>query len=259
MPIQLTWQPNNKPTVLNVVNIGLELSGADASLSAAADGRVKLVEVADKGSSKGESESTSERLIATFHGKFHSDGAAPAARRITFEIFLGKFPPVTDNDQDVMGFDPECIFGADAFVFTFVNREFVVWLPFSVDSRSEGKFLEIQAIAEVGSGSSAKELGRSMILNLGIRRTHAVDSTNLNSTGAPMTYTARLIGNRILAHEDYVLSAGIRNSARSTAAAIQLDNILFPVAAAGTTAIRFDSYVAGTMRIILLEDLLTNL
>jgi hypothetical protein len=255
MPIQLTWKPNSKPPITNVANIGLELSGADTTLSPQTDGRVKLIEVAGKGSGKGAAEDTSERLIATFHGTFHSNAAAPSSRRITFEIFVGNLPPMSAFSADVLGFDPECLFGEDVFVCTFVNREFIIWLPFYVDSRSEGKFLEIQAVAEVGSGASVKELGRSMILNLGIKRTHIVDSTNTDSNNNPEVYTAHLIGNRIVTHEDYILFAGIRNAAKSTPTSIQLDNILLPIDPAGGS-IRFAAYAAGSMKIILLLDLL---
>jgi hypothetical protein len=256
MPIQLTWQPNQTPPIANVVNIGLELSGEDASLSAVTDGRVKLVEVPSTGRGKGQAENTTERLIATFHGKFHSNAAAARARRITFEIFIGS-STIPANSQDAQGFDPECIFGVDAFVFTFVNREFVVWLPFNVDTRSEGSFLEIQAVAEVGTGTSVKELGRSMVLNLGIERTHAVDTTS-TANNAAIAYTGRLVGNLILSHEDYILPGGVPNRAQSTPTNIVLDSAFIPVTPGGTV-VPFAPYPAGTMRIILLMDLLDGL
>src|SRR5262245_22748932 len=87
MPIQFTWKPNNKPTVSDLIDLGLELGGDDSTLAAVQDGRIKLVEVEDKGTKKGAAESTAERLIATFHGKFHYDASGKdKSKRITFEI-----------------------------------------------------------------------------------------------------------------------------------------------------------------------------
>jgi hypothetical protein len=258
--IQLNWIPNATPRTADRVNLGLELGGDDATLAAVNDGRIKLLEVpppASQRTGKGSAESTTERLIATFHGKIHRNTAAPAATRLTFEIFTGPGSGMP-HDQNVMGYDPECIFGVDAFVFTFVNREFVVWFPFHVDTRSEGTFLEIQAVAEVGAVGSSKEIGRSMVLSLGIHRTHAVDTTSNLPSGAPLVYTGDLVGNIILFHEAYLLSGGVRNAAQSTPTEIVLDPAMIAVPASGTQ-VAFQPYSSGSMHIVLLIDLLDDL
>jgi Metallo-peptidase family M12B Reprolysin-like len=265
MPIQLLWQPNATPPVRDLVDLGLQIGGDDTSLSstAATPGRVRLIEVRDTGRTAGTAEGTAdpERLIATFHGSFHFDPAARRADRITFEIFVGS-STVQPHDQTVQGFDPECVFGVDALVLTFVNRQFVIFFPFHVDSRSEGGFLEIQAVAEVvtaNGGTVVRELGRSMVLNLGIRRTHAVDTTSNLPSGAALAYTGGLIGNIILFHEDYLLPGGVRNAAQSTPQTIVLDAARIPVPARATGgSVTFAPYVANSMNVILMIDLLDD-
>ena len=258
MPLQFTWQPNQTPPNPDVVNRGLQLGGDDASITAPTDGRVKLVEVGGgTGPNRGPSETSTERLIATFHGKFHRRATGPVATRLTFEILIGS-ATVAAHDQNVLGFDPECIFGEDAFVLTFVNREFVIWLPFYVDTRSEGRFLEIQAVAETGSGNSVTTLGRSMVLNVLIRRNHAIDTTSdFNNTA--IAYTGALCGNLIASHEAYILKGGSPDPAQSTPQTIVLRPGFFPVAAAGSPGLTFSAYPSGSLRVLLLTDLLDDL
>jgi hypothetical protein len=206
---------------------------------------------------RGSSEATAERLIATFHGRFHRDASAPRQRRVTFEIFQHPRHTTTlQYDGLVHGFDPECIFGVDAIVMTFVNREFIIWLPFHVDSRSEGRYIEIVAIAEHGSANSATQMARSQVRNLPIRRTHAVDSTS-NYGGSAISYTCPLVGHQMLYHTHYILNGGIRNAARSTATNIFIDPALIPVPPNGSS-VAFAQYRSGSMRIILLNDLLND-
>src|SRR5437764_1323331 len=112
MPINLQWKPSNKPpTTDNPDNLGLEIGGEDASLPAASPGRIRLVEVPDPGKSGGPAEAQQERLIATFHGNFHRDGTIKDPKtRITFQILTN--PAVrggSPHDQEVPGFDPECM------------------------------------------------------------------------------------------------------------------------------------------------------
>ncbi|MGI8988215.1 MAG: hypothetical protein ACR2I2_01370 [Bryobacteraceae bacterium] len=260
MPILLNWIPSAAPKTANRIDIGLELSGEDDTLPAVSDGRVKLVEIpapSSQGKAAGSSEGTADRLIATFHGKFHRDPKAPKATRLTFEIFVGK-ATVPAHDQTVQGFDPECMFGVDAFVLTFVNREFIVWFPFHVDVR-EGKFLEIQAIAEIDiAGGGTKELGKSMVLNLGIRRTHAVDTTSILPGGANLAYTGDLVGHIILFHEAYLLPGGIRSAVQPDPDIIALDPAMIPVPASGSQ-LKFQAYVSANMHIVLMVDLLDDL
>lgn len=77
MPIQLNWLPNANPKPGNRIDIGLELGGDDATIAGPSDGRIKLVEAAAVAGAKGAGagEEKAERLIATFHGKFHRGGA----------------------------------------------------------------------------------------------------------------------------------------------------------------------------------------
>jgi hypothetical protein len=256
MPIQLTWQPNATPAVSSSPRFGLELTGEDATLPTVTDGRVKLLELPDTGRNKGSAEPSSPRLIATFHGKFHSKATAPRATRITFEIFTGPgtFAP---HVPEVQGFDPECIFGLDVFVLTFVNREFLIWFPFNVDSRTEGGFLEIVAVAEIGSGSTLKELGRSMVLNLPLERSHAVDTTSIFNR-RPLAYTGRLFGDLIVTHRDYIILGQAPNPHLSTPSTIVIEPAFFPVKPGGTSP-AFTPYPANSMKILLLKDLLDDL
>lgn len=258
MPIQLTWNPNSLPKSYNRVPIALELGGDDTTLAATNKGRIRFVEApAAPGPNAGPSEPSAERLIATFHGTIHYDRSKPRAARITFEVFLKPNTTHAPNSQEVEGFDPECILGVDAFVLTFVNREFVIWLPFHVDTR-EGKFLEIQAIAEIDAQGGVREIGRSMVLNLLIRRTHAVDSTSNLPSGGPLSYNAPLVGNIIAFHEDYLATGGVRNPRSSTPTEIVLDPAKIPLPPTGTQ-VRFQPYVSGAMHIVLLTDLLDDI
>ena len=164
---------------------------------------------------------------------------------------------VPAHHQNVLGFDPESILGVDAIVFSFLNREFIVWLPFYVDTR-EGKFLEIRAVAEVGAVGAATELGRSMVLNLGIRRTHGVDTTSSLPSGGPLAYTGAVVGDIVVFQEAYLLSGGVPNAAQSTPGLIVLDPALIPLPPSGT-ALKFHPYASGSMQIVLMTDLLDDL
>ena len=271
MPIQLTWQPSKGPKMKQVggrsfetqdiTERGLEIRGEEAQLAGSdpakpnvVDGRIRLVETADKGKEAGKSEPAT-RTVATFHGKFHSNPAAPRSERVTFEIFIGK-ASVGPHDQAVQGFDPECIFGVDGIVLTFVNREFVIFFPFHVDTDREGSFLELQAIAEIGAIGSATEIAKSSILSVGIRRTHAVDTTSALASG-PLQYTGEQVGNVVLTPEGYMLHGGVKN-ASSTASDISLDPALLDVHLPNP-AVTFAPYVAGKMQVLLLVDLLDDL
>jgi hypothetical protein len=261
VPINLLWQPSNHPpTNDQPEQLGLELGGDDASVAPSKPGRVKLWEVPDKAAStKGQDENPNPRLIATFHGTFFYNTSSPAQTRLTFGILIKSGSHPGPHDQRVEGFDPECMFGVDAIVLTFVNRRFVVYLPFYVDTRSEGKFLDVQAIAEVdASGSGVTELGKSAVLSLGIRRTHAVDTTS-EVNGSPLTYTDKLVGNVIVCQEDYLLGGQVRDPAQSTPSQIVTTPKLVPVSPAGSAAARFQPYVAGSMQVMLATNLLDNL
>ncbi len=256
MPVQLIWTPNTPTPAATRPRLGLEIRG-DTTIGASVDGRVKLVEVRSLGQSgRGPSEATAERLIATFHGQFHRDASAQVQRRVTFEIFQASGTTTAQHNGLVHGFDPECVFGADAIVMTFVNREFVIWLPFHVDTRSEGQRLEIVAIAEHGSASSATAMARSSIYNAPILRTHGVNSTS-NFGGSALSYSCPLVGHQILAHTHYIIHGGVRNVAQSTPTNIVLDPALIPVPPNGSQ-IPFASYNSGSLRIILLNDLLSD-
>lgn len=263
MPLRFWWKPNNAPvaTTANRVDIGLEIGGDVASITAPTPGRIRLLEVGGSGASQGSAESQAERLIAVFHGTFHRDASAPAATRITFEISLGR-GTVPANSGEVVGFDPECILGVDALVITFVNREFQINFPFMVDTRSEGDFLEFQAVAETGSGSSVQELSRSAVLNLRVRRRHEVETTSVDPSGnGNMRYTGRVVGNLILHHEDYLIQGAFKNSSAAwpTAPSAQI----IPIRLAGPfqpTDHRppFQPYSNGSLTIVLLNDLLED-
>ena len=255
MPIQLSWTPNTPTPAASRPQLGLEIRG-DATIGASVDGRVKLIEVQSASASgRGSSESASQRLITTFHGTFHRDASAPVQNRVTFEIFQHAGHTTSAHSSSVHGFDPECIFGADAIVLTFVNREFIIWLPFHVDSRSEGTHLEIVAVAETGAVGSATEIARSMVRNMPISRTHVVDSTSRFGSSS-LTYNATEIGHQVLYHSDYIINVGVPN-ATSTAAAINLDPGFMAIASNGS-AVPFSAYQSGALRIILLTDLLDD-
>lgn len=263
MPLRFWWKPNNTPvaTTANRVDIGLELGGDDATLTAPTSGRIRLLEVGGSGVSQGASESQTERLVTAFHGTFHRDPSAPTTTRITFEINLGS-GTVPANSGDVVGFDPECILGVDALVVTFLNREFQINFPFMIDTRSEGDFLEFQVVAEIGSGSSVQELGRSAILNLRVRRRHEVETTTVNpSGGGNMLYTGRVIGNLILHHEDYLIQGAFKNASAAWPATVAAQFIPIRLAAPFQTAdhrLPFQPYSSGSLTIVLMNDLLED-
>ena len=263
MPLRFWWKPNNTPvaTTANRVAIGLEVGGDDATLTAPTAGRIRLLEVGGSGSSQGASETRTERLVAVFHGTFHRTPSAPLATRITFEINLGT-GTVPANSGDVVGFDPECMLGVDALVLTFLNREFQIDFPFMVDRRSEGDFLEFQAVAEIGSGTSARELRRSAVLNLRVRRRHEVETTTVDPAGGGnMRYTGRVIGNLILHHEDYLVQGAFKNASAAWPATVSAEFIPIRLAAPfqGTDhRLPFQPYVSGSLTIVLMNDLLED-
>jgi len=260
MPINLQWRPSNKPPLSDQPDqLGLEIGGDDASLSPSGRGQIRLVEVQDPSAkSRGVTEAAQERLIATFHGNFHFDKTVQnPATRITFEILVN--PRVTGgspHDSEVPGFDPECMFGVDAVILTMVNRRFVCWLPFYVDSRSEGRFVDVIAIAEVPTtGTQFRELGRSAVLNLGIRRKHRVRTTSLLNNVA-LTYTGNLVGNVVCTHEEFILEAQVRDPNQSTSQQLVLAPTFVPVPTAGGGDIRFAAYPANAMLVVLSTSLL---
>ena len=257
MPIHFVWQPNNSPVTTahpNRVSIGLEFGGEDATLGAATPGTVKLFEAGGSGNTAGREESSERRLLATFHGTFHRTPSGPVPKRVTFELEVGNSPPES-HDGDVLGFDPECMVGVDALVLTFVNREFLVYFPFFVDTRSEGQFLEIVAVAEIEGKDAPVE---SAVLNLRIRRNHAVETTTRNPSGSGfMKYTGRVIGNIILHHEDYLVDAASWNANAEPPS--NLTAQLTPVYAGGPNPIPFAPYTSGSLRIILMTQILDSL
>jgi len=191
------------------------------------EGRVRLFEESGSGQEPGLK--PAPRLIATFHGTFHP----PQGRKeITFQILMaGLHQP---HSGEVLGFDPECILGVDAFLLTFVNREFVIYFPFLLDNRRQNKFLEFCAIAEDGHGN---ELGRSSILNLPIRHPPTLVTTTSN-----WKYKGRAIGNIMLHHEDYIF-----------------DQKAIPVQSKQVPGQIFDAYKKGNLQIVLMDDLLSGL
>jgi len=260
MPLRFGWRPNDSPvsSSANRVDIGLELYGDDARVSTATSGsagRVKLYEVGGTGQTAGSSESADRRLMATFHGKFHRNESAAAEARLTFEIEIGP-GTVADYLGEVQGFDPECILGVDAFVFTFVNREFRVNLPFFLDSRSEGDFMEVLAVAELDGEQGPTELG-SARLNLRIRRSHEVETTTADPGGGSMNYTGDVIGNLILHHEQYLVQGAYHNRGSAWPAQVSAQLIANPWS--GSTRIPFQAYAAASMKIVLMDDLLGDL
>jgi hypothetical protein len=235
-------------------DIGLELGGDDTSVKDGTAGRIELIEVGGTGADKGEAESATPRLMATFHGKFHRNSAANVEVRLTFEIALGGVT-VRANRGEVQGFDPECILGVDAFVFTFLNREFQVNFPFFLDTRSEGTFVELQAVA-IMEGTSDTELGRSAVMNLRIRRQHEVETTTAGASGN-QKYTGKMVGNLILHHEDYLVDGASRAPSASWPAQIFLNRI--PVPWSGSGSIPFQAFTRGDLNVILMNDLLDGL
>lgn len=258
MPAHFEWKTTPKkpkPATVHRVLIGLEFGGDDAAITAPEPGRVRLIEVSGASKNAGPAEKgASDRLVATFHGTFHRDPAEKKPTRMTFEILsTGTGLP---HEGKVNGFDPECMLGVDAVVMTFVNREFQIWLPFLLDRRSEGDFLELVAVAEVDAGGTPRELTRSAVLNVPIRRTRRVVTTSGNN----MEYTGRVIGNAIVQHEDYLIQGGISTGSGP----MSINAEIIPVKtrapfAAGDHHIPFRPYTAGDLMIVLLTELLDDL
>lgn len=246
MTLKFAWKPKNTPVLPkgDRISIGLELGGDDTKLADGTDGTIELFEVSGTKSPGGE-ESSTPVLIATFHGTFHRDPKQKKHKRITFELH-GQSSGLP-HDQFITGFDPECIIGVDAFVVTFLNREFQINLPFFVDSLHEGKYLEIQAVAK----TSARTLGKSAVLNLKIRRNHEVHTTSNTK------YTGDLVGNIVLHHEQYLVSGIFKNRSASWPSSSTASSV--PVPWTGTHAIPFHPYTSGSLRILLTDDLLGSI
>lgn len=267
MPFHFWWRPSNAPVSRRGgrINLGLDLGGDidsnDRSLELAlrflgwpAQGYVYLREVEGSQSGRGAREISRGRIIACFHGNFHRDAVARPNRRITFEIDTGG-GVVPSHEESVRGFDPECIFGVDALVLTFVNREFHINLPFLIDTQTEGDFLEIEAVARAHSHSRTLVIGTSAPLRLPIRRQHRVVTTTSARRGGHVSYTGSLIGHLICHHEKYLLDVAFKNRSRRWPRVI--NPRLFEVPWSGERyAIPFDRYASGSLKILLLEDLL---
>jgi hypothetical protein len=265
MPLQFNWQPNNNPVATSGVKrfrqfVGLRLGGDETEQRLSSlqptDGLIRLYEVCDTaGANKGAgtAEQPGPRLIATFHGKFHRKTSSPTGRRITFELF-GYDKAFEDYDGLVSGFDPECMLGIDAFVVTFLNREFVIYLPFFLDRRSEGEYMEIQAKAFTLAGTTESLLRESSILRMRIRR---IDCRVITTTGGNMEYNGNVVGNIIAFHEDYIINGGMRpaNQARQN----WTHTRLFPAPLTGPDRIPFSSYSPGSLQILLTTDILQAL
>jgi hypothetical protein len=149
------------------------------------------------------------------------------------------------------------MFGVDFFQLTFVNRQFSIFFPFHTDARSEGDFLELQALAEIPDQAAPggfRILARSMTRTL-TNREQAPRTVTTSNTRTRVTYAGKLVGFNIAVQEDYLLPVGVRNPASSTPDDIVLDPALVPADA----SVRFARYQAGTMRIILLTELLDQL
>lgn len=250
MPIRFWWRPSDSPVPANadLVNIGLDLGGDNAKspvqISGSAVGRIKLIEVSGTGDAE-----SAERLLCRFHGTFLNDNSQKADSRITFKIALGNAAPSDPFTEAVAGFDPECMLGIDAFVLTFLNREFVVFLPFMVDAVSEGTFLEIVAVAEVGAIGSAHEIGRSSVLSLRVRRGKRTVNSTSNTASGPLQYSDQVIGNRIAHHESFLFRGASFIGTPGTVFETPI-----PAASAGLT---FSPYVSGAMQIMFTPELAT--
>lgn len=257
MPLHFWWKPNDSPVGANDnrKDIGLELGGDDPKVSDGAAGKIELYEVGGSGATKGEAESDTPRLLATFHGKFHRDPKAKPEVRITFEI--AQDAPSAFSFFEVLGFDPECILGVDAFVFTFLNREFRVNFPFFLDTRSEGTFAEIQAKAILGDGNDESELGHSAILNLRIRRKHEIETTDKDPSDNHLKYTGQVVGNLILEQEQYLVSGAVRAAGDSWPSPTV--SAVIPLPWSGPGSIPFQPYRSGDLKVILMNDLIDGL
>lgn len=265
MTMSFWWKPDNNPVSESGANshrrdIGLELGGNDTTsiVTTGTDGRVRLYEVRySQQQGRGQHESSDDRLIATFHGRFHRKTTGPASQRITFEI-NGTSTVAAHNGQ-VQGFDPECVLGVDAFVLTFVNREFIIYLPFFIDRRSEGDYMEIRAVAETGTVQSSTVVKRSEILKLRIRRTNreVVTTTVSPSGGGDMRYTGDVVGNLVMFHENFLLQGVTRSASAAWPAPVNPEYIVVPWS--GNNRIPFQPYSDGSLKILLTNDLMDDL
>jgi hypothetical protein len=239
MPLWFNWRPRNLKK-RDKINIGLDLGGRDKSLIIRTAGRIRLFECSGVGASK--AEANTERLVATFHGWFYPPGGK--SNEITFEIDKGE-GTFDEHIGEVRGFDPECILGADVLILTFVNREFRIFFPFLVDTRTNARALEFEARAEIGDPSSPTALGKSPKLSLPIIKGHAVETTTLDDRGNQMRYTGRLVGHLILHHQDFLMDEYLVNKNKT---------IFVP-----WTSGNFQPYTPGSMKIVLMDDLLKGL
>jgi hypothetical protein len=211
------------------------------SLGNATDGYIQLKELSGIGGKESES---LPRLLATFHGKFHPPDRKKNRNDITFEILNPSGSSAGIHGGDVRGFDPECIMGIDAFVLTFVNREFVIYLPFLLDTRKQISHLQVRAEAY----SQNKKVGESPILNLPIHRNHTVETTTeIKNRRGKVTgyyrYRGRVIGNRILHHKDFIID--------TPSPIIQISSKM--------PANTFKRYEEGKLQIVLMNDFLNGL
>ncbi len=268
MPLHLTWRPNNaprRPENGGRTNLGLDLGGDilpsdNLQLKIlpwprGVEGYIFLSEtVGGPAAGRGARESSQGRIIAAFHGTFHLDSSAPSSRRITFELVVENVghPP---HEGYVVGFDPDCIFGVDAVVLTFVNREFHINLPFYVDTMSEGDYLEIKAHARVHSTTETLHFGESAPLILPIRRPHTVITTTPNGSGGFLRYSGNMIGHLVCHHERYLVIGNYRDS-RSTNR--WRNNQIIEISRPDNRFTNpFQDYSSG-MRILLLDELADN-
>jgi hypothetical protein len=148
----------------------------------------------------------------------------------------------------VDGFDPESITGVDLILMTFVNREFEIFLPFDVDTRSEGKFLELQARATIGTS----ELAKSSVYNLPVRRNREVETTT-EVNGVRVKYKGRVIGNIVQNHEEYLVQGAFRDGDSTFQTTAVNINIPGPQ---NKNALPFQQYKAGDLRVIMMIDIL---
>jgi Metallo-peptidase family M12B Reprolysin-like len=237
MKVQLGWRPASIPTKAGSTpalaatrrDIGLEISGDDPTVDDGAKGRVKILEAAGSGSSKGASESSTDRTICTFHGTWHRSGRGRSAS-LTFELFAAPGTTYSASTYDLPGYDPECTpgLGVDGFALTFVSRAFAVNFPFFIDSETEGRFIELKAIAESGPADSPTVFSRSPVLNVPIRRKRTVITTSKNPDGSAATFTDNVVGNVILHHESYLVQGARKASAASWPDTVQTE--FFPMA-----------------------------
>lgn len=253
MPIHFEWQPNNNPVknkTMGRVPVGLMLYGDDKRIPGkVTDGRIKIYETPGKNDVVRE-----RRILATFHGRFHRDLSKKENVRVTFEINLsGTKDP---HNGCVQGFDPECIpfIGVDAFVFTFLNREFQINLPFFLDTEREGSQMEIQAFAEIGSAAQPVELAKSAILTMLIRRENEVTTTMTQGSNSAR-YKGKLVGNLILHPEEYLIQGAYRQ--RSGPWPQNIAAKVFEVPRSGPFKIDFRPYQDGDLRIVILDEVLS--